>query len=121
MTGCTNHNNIFRFDESAAVLRIRADADQTTAGGFPINLAAEHNMDGESVTWDIDPQSPGKLDEINGRTVHYLPPAAGSISAKARIAITATVNGITQHIELILQPWPAAILSVQLGTGPAAT
>lgn len=115
MIGCTNDNDISRLNKSTDILCIRADADQTTAGGIPISLAVDHNMKGESVTWDIDPQSPGKLDQIMGNSVRYLPPAAGSITSKTHITITVTVNDITQHIELIVQPWPAAILNVQLG------
>ncbi len=115
MIGCTKVNNISQGNESAAVFRIRADAGQTTTGGIPITLAVEHEMNNEPVTWHLDPQSPGKLDEINGDTVRYLPPAAGTITGEAQISITATVNGLTQHIELLVLPWPEAVLSVKRG------
>jgi hypothetical protein len=121
MIGCTDSNSATRFNESATVLRIQIDAPQTSAGGMPIVLAARHNIDDASVIWEIDPHSPGKLEEIEGDSVRYLPPAAGSIAGKTCITITATVNGITQAIELIVHPSPAAVLSVGLGVRMAAT
>lgn len=91
------------------MLRIRADAEQTSAGGVPITLHARHRVEGQTVFWSLDPQFPGKLDEDSGDTVRYLPPAAGSISAPATITIIATVGNARQSIELALQPWPVSV------------
>jgi hypothetical protein len=101
---CTN-------DESP-LIAIRADTEQTIAGGNPITLSALSLAKAELVIWCIDEGSPGKLDSDSGSMVRYLPPAAGSIAHPASITVSATAHGVTRSIQLNVQPSSPALLNV---------
>lgn len=111
LTGCSA--GMADDTHAASTFHIRADANQTIAGGRPITLLAFHAMRGKTVSWAIESQSPGQLDGDEGDTVRYLPPAAGSIAMPAPVFVSATLGNDTQVIELSVAPWPAASLSVQ--------
>lgn len=91
--------------------QIRADAEQTIAGGNPITLSTLSHSTDDTVRWRLEEGNPGKLDSESGCMVRYLPPAAGTIAHLARITVSATTAGMTRTILLNVQPSMPPILS----------
>lgn len=97
-------------------VQLRADAEQTIAGGNAILLSASsHSMD-SAVSWRLEDGNPGKLDSESGSTVRYLPPAAGTIVHPVLITVSATTAGVTRTILLRVQPSMPPILSAAAAT-----
>ncbi|GGC64749.1 hypothetical protein GCM10011396_09700 [Undibacterium terreum] len=63
-----------------------------------------------AVSWSLPAGSPGSLDAVSGNTVHYLPPAAGSLSEDATVSITASAGQATQTVNVKLHPSPGVYL-----------
>jgi hypothetical protein len=101
---------------STPEVHIRADAEQTVAGGNPILLSASSNAMDSTVSWRLEDSNPGKLDSESGSTVRYLPPAAGTIAHPVLITVSATAAGVTLTILLSVQPSMPRILRASAGT-----
>lgn len=103
--------------EDPIVLELRADAERTTAGGFPITFSVAHLPSVDDVIWRIDARSPGRLDSSSGNAVRYLPPGAGAIREEREIEVMAIAGDQTAHLKITLLPSDWSALTAGVGSG----
>ena len=81
--------------QSPTTLIVTADTTQVIAGDGIVTLSAKKTNTSDAVQWRLASGSPGSLDILSGDVIHYLPPAAGSISISIPATVTATVSGVS--------------------------
>jgi hypothetical protein len=91
---------------SSPALTVVAEKTQTIAGGPSVTLTATKNLLSGAVTWSLALGSPGTLDASSGDSIHYIPPAPGSISSDTQVTVIAAVGGLTQSVTFTLHPSP---------------
>lgn len=89
--------------QSLRQLNIETEREATSAGGARVALTAIGAGD-DPVQWQLGPGSPGALSSATGKSVHYIPPPAGALSAGTTVNIIASAGDASGTTVLVLSP-----------------
>lgn len=80
-----------------------SQSERATAGGAPVTLTASKPPSSGTVSWSLEPGSPGTLDRNSGDSVQYLPPAAGTNTNGVNVTINASLGNETRKTTIVLE------------------
>jgi sugar lactone lactonase YvrE len=85
------------------VFAVVAQSERTVAGGAPVTLSASKPSSSGTVTWNLEPGSPGRLDRTSGDSVQYIPPVAGSVVSNINVTVNASLGNEARKTTIVLE------------------